>query len=531
MTLHVLHLEDNADDAALIQKALAKEGLAPQVRVAASRADYLSCLDSCNFDLILSDSRIPGIDAFSAIAEARRKCGPIPFIVVSGHDETDALSEKYRAAGAADYVSKQRLPQLIQSIRSAICNGKTSGSEAAFSYEHAMEKLVAAIQSLSLARDLETVMGIVRHAARDLTGADGATFVLRDGDMCHYADEDAISPLWKGRRFPMNACISGWAMLNRQHAVIEDIYADSRIPADAYRPTFVKSLAMVPIRTTAPIGAIGTYWATRHLASTEEVKVLRALADSTSVAIENVRLYAELEERVRERTAQLETANKELEEFSHSVSHDLRAPLRSIAGFSQILLDEQLSLSKGGQDALQRVRGAATRMAQIIEDLLALSRVGRTPLHRQDVNLSQIVTETAAMLAASAPDRNAEWTIAPHIIASGDPGLLRIAMENLLSNAWKFTSKCAYTRIEFGTTSGDKFEYYIRDNGAGFDSEHAENLFGTFQRLHADSEFPGTGIGLATVARILHRHGGKIRAEAAIGRGAAFYFTLPPPEA
>nr|WP_297496702.1 GAF domain-containing protein [Ferrovum sp.] len=127
-------------------------------------------------------------------------------------------------------------------------------------YAHAMEQLVEVVQKLSLARNLEEIMEIVRHAARSITGADGATFVLRDGDKCFYAEEDAISPLWKGQRFPMSACISGWAMLNRQAAVIENIYADSRIPADAYRPTFVKSLAMVPIRTIEPVGAIGTYW-------------------------------------------------------------------------------------------------------------------------------------------------------------------------------------------------------------------------------------------------------------------------------
>lgn len=173
-------------------------------------------------------------------------------------------------------------------------------------YAHAMEQLVEVVQELSLARNLETIMDIVRHAARNITGADGATFVLRDGDKCFYAEEDAISPLWKGQRFPMSACISGWAMLNRQAAVIEDIYADPRIPADAYRPTFVKSLAMVPIRTIEPVGAIGNYWATPHLPTPEQVKLLQALADTTAVAMENVRIYSELEQRVQQRTSELQ---------------------------------------------------------------------------------------------------------------------------------------------------------------------------------------------------------------------------------
>ena len=160
-----------------------------------------------------------------------------------------------------------------------------------FHYEQAMKQLVTVVHELSLARDLKTIMSIVRIAARELTGADGATFVLREDDQCFYAEENAISPLWKGKRFPMSACISGWVMNNRRHAVIEDIYADERIPVDAYRPTFVRSLVMVPIRTTDPIGAIGNYWAKKLTPGPEVVQVLQALADTTSVAMENVRIY------------------------------------------------------------------------------------------------------------------------------------------------------------------------------------------------------------------------------------------------
>src|SRR5687767_5557573 len=157
-----------------------------------------------------------------------------------------------------------------------------------------MERLVGIVQDLSMARSVADVQAVVRTAARALTRADGATFVLRDGEYCYYADEDAIAPLWKGKRFPLSACISGWAMLNRQHTVIEDIYADPRIPHDAYRPTFVQSLAMMPIRQRAPLGSIGVYWATRHRASDAELQLLQALADSTSIALENVALLRDL---------------------------------------------------------------------------------------------------------------------------------------------------------------------------------------------------------------------------------------------
>jgi GAF domain-containing protein len=178
-------------------------------------------------------------------------------------------------------------------------------------------ELVGAVQRLSLARSIPEIQAIVRTVARHLTGADGATFVLRDGQHCFYADEDAISPLWKGQRFPLQACISGWAMLNRRPAVIEDIYADARIPHDAYRPTFVKSLAMVPIRTLDPVGAIGNYWASRHQPTPSEVELLQALADSTAVAIENVRVYQELEKARLETLQRLALAAEYRDDATH----------------------------------------------------------------------------------------------------------------------------------------------------------------------------------------------------------------------
>jgi diguanylate cyclase (GGDEF)-like protein len=176
-----------------------------------------------------------------------------------------------------------------------------------------MECLLVVVQDLSLARSLERIMEIVRVAARLITGSDGASFVLRDNGYCYYADEDAIAPLWKGQRFPMSTCISGWSMLNRQPAVIGNIYSDLRVPHLVYKPTFVKSMVMVPIRTLEPIGAIGIYWAKLHHPTTEEVKLLQALADTTAVAMENVQVYSELEKRVHDRTANLVATNSNLQ--------------------------------------------------------------------------------------------------------------------------------------------------------------------------------------------------------------------------
>lgn len=184
-----------------------------------------------------------------------------------------------------------------------------------------MARLLRAVQELSLARSIGAIQDVVRTAARELTGCDGATFVLRDGGECYYVDEDAIGPLWKGRRFPLETCISGWVMTHREPAVITDVYADDRIPHAAYRETFVTSLVMVPIRTLDPVGAVGNYWADAHPPTAHEVELLQALADATSIAMENVRIYAELEERVRDRTAELERAYEEIRQVS--VTDDL----------------------------------------------------------------------------------------------------------------------------------------------------------------------------------------------------------------
>jgi signal transduction histidine kinase len=390
-----------------------------------------------------------------------------------------------------------------------------------------MERLVVAIKELSLARDLPTITGIVRTVARELTGADGATFVLRDSGCCFYVDEDAIEPLWKGRRFPLEACISGWSMLHRQPVRIEDIYVDARIPHDAYRPTFVKSLVMVPIRTTSPIGAIGNYWATPRRANDDEVKLLQALADSTSIAMENVDIVSGLEARVRERTAQLEAANRELEAFSYSVSHDLRAPVRAVDGFSRALeedLEDAKLLDDTTRRHVSRIRGATGRMNALIDDMLKMAHVSRARLDIADTDLTAIARSVADELLMNSAARKVEFVIEDGLAAKSDRTLMRAVLENLLGNAFKFTSKVDQAKIEFGAGEGGQF--FVKDNGAGFDMSNAKKLFGPFQRLHTQADFPGTGVGLATVQRIIHRHGGHISAQSEPGAGATFSFSL-----
>jgi signal transduction histidine kinase len=236
----------------------------------------------------------------------------------------------------------------------------------------------------------------------------------------------------------------------------------------------------------------------------------------------------ELEKRVQERTTQLAATNQELEAFCYSVAHDLRAPLRGIDGFSQALLEDyEDKLDSSGKDYLRRVRAASQRMSVLIDDLLNLSRVTRVEMQKEKLNLSAIVESVASDLQMSEPGRGVEFVIEEDLLAIGDSRLLRVAVENLLGNAWKYTSRHGNARIEFGGAQRDgQPVYFVRDDGAGFDPRHAARLFGAFQRLHSNSEFPGTGIGLATVQRIVHRHGGDIWADAAIEQGATFSFTL-----
>ncbi len=396
-------------------------------------------------------------------------------------------------------------------------------------------KLVDAIQELSLARNLPDVMRIVRTAARELTGADGATFILKEGDQCFYADEDAISRLWKGSRFPMTDCVSGWAMLNRKPVLIEDIFQDDRIPHDVYGPTFVKGLAVVPIRTLDPIGAIGNYWATSHVPTDHEVSILQSLADITSVTLENINVYETLERRVAERTIELEDANKkletlnrELEAFAYSVSHDLRAPLRAILGYSLIIEEEDVdALSDTGRNALSIVRRNGARMNHMIDDLLSFSRLALKELVLAKVDSFDLVQDCVRSYEGTlSPSASIRIDPLPEVIV--DRALFRMVWQHLLSNAIKYSAKTKQPRIEVGhSRNGSEDIFFVKDNGAGFDQQYASKLFKVFQRLHSEAEFDGIGIGLALVKRVVERHGGIVWASGKLNEGVTVTFSLP----
>lgn len=316
--------------------------------------------------------------------------------------------------------------------------------------------------------------------------------------------------------------------MNKQYAVIGDIYSDERVPIDAYKPTFVKSLAMIPINTVEPLGAIGNYWKEHHVATDMEVQLLQTLSDAAARTIENVRLYDQMEERVEQRTLELQLANKELEAFSYSVSHDLRAPLRGIDGWSLALLEDNApQLDEQGRIYIKTIRSETQRMGELIDDLLQLSRVARAELSARRVDLSSLSLRIVERLNNEILPRKVTVVVQPDLSVYCDTNLMEIVLTNLLGNAFKFTGKTVNPVIEFGQSmmNGEK-TFFIRDNGAGFDMTYAGKLFGAFQRMHKATDFPGTGVGLAIVQRIIHRHGGRIWAEAEVDRGAVFYFTV-----
>jgi two-component system, sensor histidine kinase and response regulator len=296
------------------------------------------------------------------------------------------------------------------------------------------------------------------------------------------------------------------------------------------------------VRTHVTIGRLE--WALRAANRTleERVEVRTAeLREANRQLIEEIeerkraeaeirRLNAELEERVRQRTAQLESANQELEAFSYSVAHDLRAPLRSIDGFSRFLeQDYGHLLNQEGNRSLARIRAGTQRMAQLIDDMLELSRNARREMHFTLVDLSAMARAAVDELRKTEPERRVDIEVAPGLLAEVDAGLMQVVLENLLGNAWKFTGKQACPKIEFGATTRDGVPvYFVRDNGSGFDMAFVHKLFGAFQRLHSAAEYTGTGVGLANVRRIIQRHGGRVWAEGEVDRGASFYFSLSP---
>jgi len=394
-------------------------------------------------------------------------------------------------------------------------------------YLTAMERLVGVVQELSQAHHIDEITAIVREAARALTGADGATFVLRDEDQCYYVEENAIAPLWKGRRFPMSACISGWVMLNAREAVIENIYADPRVPGDVYRPTFVKSLAMVPIRRRAPIGAIGNYWSSHRMPTQEEVAVLQALADTTSVALRNADLYGQLESQVKvlqEQRERIEEQRDTLEVFTRALAHDLREPARTMKSFSQFLLDK-----KGDPEEVnsyvQFIQDGADRMTMLIDSVIHFMQLDdparMTP---ETCAMNCVLQSVKGNLAQLIRDRGAVIDCGTLPVVQANRSHMMQVLQNLIANALRHNEAGITVRVQ-AEEQADTWLFSVRDNGRGIASEHAHRIFQPFKRLSNKNEC--AGLGLSICDRIVSRYGGSIWCESQTGEGATICFTLP----
>jgi signal transduction histidine kinase len=440
-------------------------------------------------------------------------------------------------------------------------------------------RVIAANSTASLAfaneADAREILSALRAephvVAAGLYDRDGRLFAKYPADLA--SDALPSTPAAEGYRFEGGHLVGVVAVAQAANARLGSLYLESDVQAirDAVRLSGIIAAAVMAVALLAAYG-LGRLLQGRIsdplLALAETAKAVSArqdysvraprvgsdelgvLTDAFNLMLGRIEEQnralrgskAELEQRVADRTRELEerneelrrnaaellAANTELDAFAYSVSHDLRAPLRSIDGFSQVLLEDYATrLDESGQDSLQRVRAASQRMAVLIDDLLKLARVTRAEMHTEPVDLSAMARDIVAELQRTAPERPVEFAIAPGLKVQGDSRLLRVVLDNLLRNSWKYTGNQPRPRIEFATAEDNgQRVFMVRDNGAGFDMKYADKLFGVFQRLHTSTEFEGTGVGLATVRRIITRHGGRIWAEGVVDRGATFYFTL-----
>ncbi|HEY6255059.1 MAG TPA: response regulator [Xanthobacteraceae bacterium] len=513
------------DDSVTFREELkaALEEASYRVLVAGTGEEGLHLAADLRPTAIVVDGVLPGIDGATVIRRIRLDAAlrSLPCLLLTGSEDR---SEEVRAldAGADAFVHKDDNTALILARLSAML--RSAGAQIS---RHDTASLLGPKKILAV-DDSETHLQEIAETLR----ADGYEMVLaRSGEEA--LQLLALQPVDCILLDLLMPGIGGQETCRRMKS------------APGIRDIPIVMLTAVDDRD-AMIQGLGA-GADDYIAKSSDFKVLRArvlaqirrkqFEDENRLIREHL-LRAELEA-IEARTAreiaesraslveQLESKNEELESFSYSVAHDLRAPLRSIDGFGLILLEDYADkLDDDGKQYLNYVRESAQQMARLIDDLLALSRVTRGEFQRSVINLGAIARSVAARLAQARPDHQVELVIAERLLAEGDEGLLTIVFENLLGNAWKFTSKCAGARIEVGVTDDEPRVYFVRDNGAGFDMAYASKLFGMFQRLHTANEFEGTGIGLATVQKVVRRHGGRIWAEGAVGQGATFFFTL-----
>ena len=520
----VLIIDDSPTFREELKSVLESSGYA--VVTAGTGEDGLRTAVDARPAVIVVDGILPGIDGSTVIRRIRADAAlrGTPCILLTGSevrsDELEALD-----AGADAYVRKEEDTQIILARVTAVL--RSAGSPPAVRTASSLfgpKKILTVDDSLTYLHEVaaqlrqegyDVIPARSGEEALELLSVQSVDCILLDLVMPGLSGQETCrrikgSPAWRDIPLIMHTA------LEEQAAMIEGINAG----ADDY---IAKSsdLDVLCARVRAQL---------RRKQFEDENRNIREQLLQKEVEVVAANSARELAEIRATFVDELKSKNIELEAFSYSVSHDLRAPLRSIDGFSKLLLDGYADkLDAKGQDFLHLVRESAQRMGELIDDLLLLSRVGRADLSRDQIDLSEIAKGVSEELKKKDPDRHVKWRIEDQLLVEADGGLMRVAFDNLLGNAWKFTSKVSAPQIEVGTDQQEGVPvFFVRDNGAGFNMGYAEKLFSPFQRLHTESEFEGTGIGLATVHRIVDRHGGRIWADSAVGRGATFYFTIPP---
>ncbi|MGC2104820.1 MAG: response regulator [Candidatus Acidiferrum sp.] len=520
----VLVIDDSLTFREALKAALESSGY--RVLTAATGEDGLRAAADARPAVIVVDGVLPGIDGSMVIRRIRADAvlRSTPCILLTASEER---SGELRAleAGADAYVRKEEDTQIILARVTAVL--RSSGAPSAVGSTSSLfgpKRILTVDDSLTYLHEVATqlreegydvVPARSGEEAIELLSVQSVDCILLDMVMPGLSGQETCRRI-KGSAAWRDIPLIMHTALEEQQAMIEGINAG----ADDY---IAKSsdLEVLCARVRAQLRRKQFEDENRNIREQLLQKELEiTLANSARELAETRALFVE----------ELERKNSELEAFSYSVSHDLRAPLRSIDGFSQLLLEDHAAkLDSKGQDYLHRVRDSAQRMGELIDDLLLLSRVGRAELSRAPVDLASIAREVFEELRKQHPGRTVKLQVAERLTAEADGRLIRVAFENLLGNAWKFTAKSPDARIEVGSAEKEGTTvFFVRDNGAGFDMNYAASLFRPFQRLHAESDFPGTGIGLATVHRIIDRHGGRIWAQSAVGKGATFLFTIPP---